>query len=49
MMSMHNCNQLIEVQYNDVNAQHTNVTDSMKLRNTKPPMYVELAFARPML
>ena len=31
-------NQLTEFHYNDVNAQCANVTDSMQLRNTKPPV-----------
>ena len=32
--AMHKHNQLIEVQYNDVNTQCTNMTSSMKLHNT---------------
>ena len=38
-----NINQLIEVQYDNVNMQRTNVTKSIQ------NAYVELAFARPML
>ena len=36
--AMCKCSRLIEVQYNDVNAQRANVTASMKLCNTKLPV-----------
>ena len=32
---IHKCNRLIEIQYNDINVQHANITSSMKLHNTK--------------